>query len=124
MARREQAVPIATGFIDSASLTYHHGEHGQDFNAADKDDYLAQAKAFLEAPLTANSTIREGIRVTSKEIVRYDSATEAFAVVQADGIIKTFYKPMPRHLAPPGTPRRKTHGRPTNLDYFLDTCAK
>ena len=117
-------MPTARDFINPAALTLHFTEHGQDFGALDEADYLAQARTFLEAPLPANSAIREGVRATSGEIVRYDSATEAFAVVQANGTIKTFYKPMPRHLAPPGTPRRKTHGFATNLDYFLDTCTK
>ncbi len=114
----------ATGFIDQASLTAHFNEHGQDFGATDAADYLAQARAFLEAPLAAGGTIIERVRAASGETVRFDSATDAFAVVQAGGTIKTFFKPMPIHLAPPGTPRRKMHRFPTNLDYFLDTCTK
>lgn len=117
-------MPIATGFSDPTSLTIHFGEHGQDFSATDEADYLAQAKAFLEVPLTATGTTVEGVRAVSGEIVRYDSATEAFAVVKADGTIKTFYKPTPRHLAPTGTPKKKMHRFATNYDYFLDTCTK
>ena len=117
-------MPTATGFIDQASLTAHFREHGPDFSATDEADYLAKAKAFLERPLTAAGTVSEGVRAASGETVRFDSATDAFAVVQADGTIKTFFKPMPMRLAPPGTPRRKMHRFPTNRDYFLDTCTK
>lgn len=117
-------MPTATGFIDANTLTIHFNEHGQDFNATNEADYLAQAKAFIETPIVADSTIVERVRTSNGDILRFDNATETFASVQSNGLIRTFFRPMPMHLAPPGTPRRKMHRFSSNYDYFLDTCSK
>jgi hypothetical protein len=51
-------------------------------------------------------TLLETIRPNG-DVVRYDPTTDEFGVVNADGTIRTYYKPDPA-----------VHGYPTNLDYF------
>jgi len=116
-------VPIAVGFRSEFALIQHFGFHRADFGVTTKEDYLARAKAFLETDRATNPAILECIR-TDGDIVRFNQNTNEFAVVDSAGIIKTYYKPIPRRLARRGTPRIKTHGFRTNLDYFNHNCAK
>ncbi len=115
-------MPVATNF-DPLFRLDHYGNHGSDFSVIDAYDYESQARDFLNKPLVSGGDIEECTR-SNGETVRYDKNTNEFAVVRANGIIKTYFKPMMYSAAPPGTPRDKTHKRTSNYQYFLDECAR
>ena len=103
-----QVKPIAGGapgsFADPSKLLDHYTRHGADFGAASAAHYEQMADAFLNG--CCGTGVLQKIRANG-DIVRYDSATQAFGVVKPDGTIRTYYKPDPA-----------VHGYPTNLDYF------
>lgn len=115
-------MPIVSGFASPAFLREHFTKHNPwDFQYQDAGEYLIRAKAFLEADLTVIGA-EECIDSQSGDIVRYCQTTNEFAIVNPPDIIRTYFKPMPNHLAPPGWPARKKHFQPTNYDYFKDNC--
>ena len=116
-------MPLATRFFDYALLMEHHYEHGSDFACTDEYDYLGKACLFLNADLNANPNIQECTRLNG-DVVRFNASTDEYAVAGYDGTIKTYYKPVPAHLAPIGTPRGKKHKFLTNQFYFQDNCTK
>ncbi len=101
----------ATGFEDAASKADHFRRQGEDFAAESEAEYQEMARGFLNGPLTATAV--RCIRRGNGDLIRYDKATEAFAVMRNDGIIKTFYKP-----------QVNWHGFLSNLAYFQAECAK
>lgn len=81
----------------------HFKDHGADFGAKNAVDYVRKAQDFLHNP---------GAGVLSKtrangDVVRFDSATNAFGVMDKTGAPRTFFVPDPAK-----------HGYRTNLDYF------
>lgn len=119
-------MPVANDFESWQLRLRHYVDHGSDFGAKNSTDYCLRAKTFLNKPVTLGGDIEENQRrrggVLVEEWVRYDKITNEFAVVYTDGVICTYFKPMMASHAPPGTPRRKTHRRASNYQYFLDEC--
>jgi pyocin large subunit-like protein len=74
-------------------------------------EYEAFAIAFLNAPI--GGTILEGVRFSNGDFVRFDTSTEALAVMRKDGVVRTFFKP-----------DKAWHGFSSNLAYFQNKCAK
>jgi len=116
-------VPVATNFADTTARDTHYVAHGSELETSTPEEYEDKARAFLCAALTDNPEIEEGTR-TNGEILRYHKSANEFAVMQPDGTIKTYFKPMRIADAPPNYPRRKMHGEPTNYDYFLRECKR
>lgn len=119
-------MPVATNFASAVLLTSHYTRHKGDFSVSIETEYENKARAFLNTSLTSNSNIEEKQRkrrgILVDEWVRYDKSTNEFAIVQKDGTICTYFKPMMFNTAPPGTPRDKMHKRASNYQYFLDEC--
>lgn len=101
----------ATGFVDAASRADHFKRHGADFGATSEQAYESMARQFLNGPLSV--TIVEGVRRSNGDVIRFDRVTQAFAVMRADGVIKTFFKPDPW-----------IHGYRSNLMYFQVECLR
>lgn len=118
-------MPLALNFFNRLSLEEHFDDHGSDFCAINEDeyDYLNKAIAFLQVPLSSDADLVECIRLNG-DIVRFNKRTHHFAVVRPNGVIRTYYIPMPRHLAPLGRPVAQTHGFTTNLLYYNSECLK
>ena len=80
-------------FRDAADLSDHFRRHGAQFpHIGNEQDYLQAAEAFLNGPIGANTlecNRPQGGRV------RYDTVTQEYAVVRADGTIATYFKPDP-----------------------------
>lgn len=115
-------MPIVSGFARPELLMQHFTKHNPwDFHYKDAGEYLSRAKAFLEADLAAIGA-EECVDSQSGDIVRYSLATNEFAIVNPPDIIRTYYKPMPRHQAPAGWPVLKMHSQATNYDYFKGNC--
>lgn len=113
-------MPVATRFFDYNSLYEHFYNHGADFGATDEYVYQDMARDFLNKDLTANPHIRECVR-THGDVVRFDPTTDEFAIMGYDGTIRTYFVPIPRHLAPT-LPLWKTHPYTTNTEYFEANC--
>lgn len=103
------------------TLGIHFDKHNKwDFNCQDKAEYQQQAIQFLESDLTQSDS--EECVDSDGDIIRYNRVTQEFAIVQAPGIIRTYFKPMPISYAPSGWPPDKTHPFATNRDYFEENC--
>ena len=98
---------VAKGFHDYGLLYGHFYEHGADFGAADEYVYQESARNFLNDDLVANPDLQENIRANG-DIVRFCAVTDEYAVMSPDGTIKTYFKPVPAHLASPSTAMQKT----------------
>ena len=78
------------GFHSRRQLGEHFGKHGADFAPMTVQEYLRAAQALRDAPV--GGAIEE-IRRPDGTTSRYDRATGAFIAFNADGTIRTFFKP-------------------------------
>jgi hypothetical protein len=115
------AVPVATSFLDYYELYRHFEDHGSDFGSVDEIDYLRECREFLNADVAVATDIQECVRKSTGDIIRFNPTNDYYAVMSITGIIKTFFKPMPRHVAPPGF-RGIRHRFATNQAYFEECC--
>jgi pyocin large subunit-like protein len=101
--------------FDGIELSIHFYKHRADFVVRTERDYELEAERFLLSPM--RPTLLECNR-TGGDLVRYDTATEEFAVLSNTGLIRTYYKPVPCivRLVP------SCHGEPDNIQYFRKTC--
>lgn len=101
--------------FDRAELTDHFDKHRGDFAVANELEYEREAERFLVSP--GRPTLLECNR-TGGDLLRYDTATEEFAVLSSAGIIRTYFKPVPCVV------RRVQfcHGEADNRQYFLKAC--
>lgn len=116
-------VPRTLGFADTQRRKEHWANHRQDFGQRiSVARYEAQADRFLTDP--AGPTLRYCYR-RSGWTVRYDEATGSFGVLSTDGIIRTYFKPIPCCWVPAAyIDPRWCHIHPDNLTYFIAECAK
>jgi hypothetical protein len=64
-------------------------------------------------------------RRTSGELIRYDTVSWAFGILSTDGMIKTYFKPIPCSMLPPGYALPgDCHGHIDNVAYFQAACAR
>lgn len=101
----------ATGFDDASSRADHYQRHGAEFGFTSEVEYERAARDFLNGPLAV--TILRCIRQGNGDIIRYDTVTQAFAIMRPDGTIKTFYKP-----------KVTWHKYSSNMAYFQAECKK
>ena len=104
-------MPIARAFADSGSRADHFQRHGSEFGASSEDEYERMAREYLNTE--ASISVLDCIRLGNGDIIKYDIASQAFAVMRKDGIIRTFFKPDPAW-----------HGFPSHLEYFQVECDK
>jgi len=104
-------MPYTSGFRTRERLENHFDFHGDEFGAADEEDYERMADTFAGGP-SAETTL-ECVRVLDGAVVRWDRVTQEFAIVSADGFIQTYFKPDPRD-----------HGLSSNRAYFDRECRR
>ncbi len=78
------------GFRDAAHLDEHFHKHGAEFHAASAAEYLRLAQDLRDKP--AGGDILESARHEGT-VTRYDRSTGAFLAFDADGVIRTFFRP-------------------------------
>jgi hypothetical protein len=108
------------GFLNAKQLNRHYAEHGADFGAASPQEYGTLADAFLGGVKPAH--VHECKR-SAGDTVRFDPVTEAYGVLDSNGIIRTYFKPVPCSSVPAHQRRAiqqagRCHGHPNNLLYF------
>jgi len=80
----------AVGFANTQRLDEHYAKHGAEFGAISKQDYLRQAQALRDAP--AGGPILEAVRADGVR-TRFDRRTGAFLAFNANGVIRTYFRP-------------------------------
>ena len=78
------------GFSNRRHLEEHFRKHGAQFNAPDAEHYLALAQALRDKPVGGD--VLEAKRPDGS-FSRFDKASGAFIACNADGTIRTFFKP-------------------------------
>jgi pyocin large subunit-like protein len=78
------------GFADQRRLDEHFEKHGAEFGRITKQDYLRQAQLLRDARV--GGPVLEAVR-RDGVITRYDQQTGAFIAFNANGVIRTFFKP-------------------------------
>ena len=78
------------GFADQHRLDEHYEKHGAAFGRITRQDYLHQAQLLRDAK--AGDPILETVR-NDGVVTRFDRQTGAFIAFNANGVIRTFFKP-------------------------------
>jgi pyocin large subunit-like protein len=78
------------GFGSPRSLEEHFQKHGAEFQARNASEYLAHAQALRDAPLSAS--VLELVR-DDGVITRFDRKSGTFVAFDANGRIRTCFRP-------------------------------
>lgn len=80
----------SVGFESARRLEEHYEKHGAEFGRITKQDYLRQAQLLRDAAV--GGPVLEAVR-RDGVATRFDRDTGAFIAFNADGTIRTFFKP-------------------------------
>jgi hypothetical protein len=80
----------AVGFANRSRLEEHYRKHGGEFGSISQQDYLRQAQALRDA--SAGGQILESVR-RDGVVTRFDRRSGAFIAFNANGVIRTFFRP-------------------------------
>ncbi len=89
-ARDRAGFGPAVGFADSRRLDEHFEKHGAEFGAKSRQDYLQMAQKLRDAAV--GGPILEAVR-RDGVVTRFDRQTGAFIAFNANGVIRTFFRP-------------------------------
>lgn len=78
------------GFHSRQQLDAHFAKHGAEFGQITRQEYLRQAQLLRDAPVGGSV---EEIKRPDGTVSRFDRASGAFIAFDADGTIRTFFKP-------------------------------
>jgi len=78
------------GFRSRAQFNEHFQKHGAEFGRVTQQEYLRAAQTLRDAPV--GGAIEE-VRRPDGTVSRFDRASGAFIAFNADGTIRTFFKP-------------------------------
>ena len=81
----------SVGFRSQARLEEHYSRHGAEFGRVTIEEYLHRAQALRDA--TVGGDVLEVVRPTDGVVSRFDRASGAFLAFDADGTIRTFFRP-------------------------------
>ena len=115
-------MPHTKGFFNHRQLVRHCALHRADFGIEDEADYQAMADAFIGGAM--RSGVLQCTRASTLDIIRFDPATQEYAVATKDLIILTYYKARPCSSLPHWEHKVNCHGEPDNMTYFRKECAK
>lgn len=85
-----QPVRTGIGFHSREQLDAHFAKHGREFGQVTRQEYLREAQLLRDAPVGGDI---EEIERPDGTISRYDRGSGAFIAFDADGTIRTFFKP-------------------------------
>ncbi|HJQ57215.1 MAG TPA: hypothetical protein VJ890_09930 [Vineibacter sp.] len=80
----------SVGFANRDRLDEHYRKHGSEFGDISRQDYLRQAQALRDAP--AGGDVLQAVR-RDGVVTRFDRRSGAFLAFNADGVIRTFFRP-------------------------------
>lgn len=87
---REAAPRTSIGFRSERGLDEHFEKHGREFGNISRAEYLRLAQALRDA--SVGDTVLEARRADGV-ITRFDKRSGAFLAFNADGTLRTFFKP-------------------------------
>ena len=113
------------GFLNARQLNRHFARHGPQFGVATTIDYEEAADSFF-GPKAAH--VLECTRGRG-DTVRFDPLTDGYGVIDANGVIRTYFKPLPCNTVPLAQvvmvrAAGECHDESSNLNYFRVRCAK
>ena len=119
-------MPNTSGFLNARQLSLHYAEHGADCGANSAAEYERMADGFWAAAKPAHvhqCTRRRG------DVLRYDPSSEVYGVLDRNGVIRTYFKPVPCAAVPVAQRSAvkqagRCHGEVTNLLYFQRECQR
>ncbi len=79
------------GFRSRARLEEHFQKHGSEFGRVSISEYLVLAQTLRDAP--AGGDVLELVRPSDGVVSRFNRASGAFLAADANGTIRTFFKP-------------------------------
>lgn len=85
-----QGISSSIGFRSRNQFDEHFAKHGAEFGQVTQQEYLRQAQTLRDEP--AGGNVLE-IRRPDGTVSRYDRTSGAFIAFNADGTIRTFFKP-------------------------------
>lgn len=80
----------AVGFANRNRLEEHYDKHGGEFGNISQQEYLRLAQALRDAP--AGGPILQSVR-RDGVVTRFDQRSGAFIAFNANGVIRTFFRP-------------------------------
>lgn len=87
---RETAPRATVGFRSERALDEHFDKHGGEFGNVSRAEYLRLAQALRDAPV--GGSVLEARRADGV-VTRFDQRSGAFLAFNADGTLRTFFKP-------------------------------
>lgn len=78
------------GFQDARHLADHYAKHGGEFGGISRDEYLRRAQRLRDRPV--GGSILEAVR-DDGVITRFDQTDGDFLAADADGTIRTYFRP-------------------------------
>jgi hypothetical protein len=78
------------GFASRQKWMDHYQKHGREFGSISKEQYLLRAQELRDHP--AGGSILEHVR-RDGVVTRFDRATGDFIAFDADGVIRTYFRP-------------------------------
>ncbi len=78
------------GFRSRQQFDEHFAKHGMEFGRVSQQEYLREAQILRDEPV--GGAVEE-IKRSDGTVSRYDRASGAFVAFNADGTIRTFFKP-------------------------------
>jgi len=84
------AIRTSIGFRTKKQFDEHFAKHGAEFNGISKSEYLLLAQTLRDEP--AGGSVLE-LRRPDSTVSRYDRKSGAFIAFDANGMIRTFFKP-------------------------------
>jgi pyocin large subunit-like protein len=107
-------------------LKDHFRKHGDDFRASSAEEYERMADEFLSGK--TQEGVHDCIRSCGM-LLRYDSTNETFGILDAQSIIRTYFKPVPCSQVPyhereATRQAGRCHASPNNVIYFKAECKK
>lgn len=85
-----QVVKPGVGFASRQKWIDHYQKHGREFGSISKEQYLLKAQELRDRP--AGGDILEHVR-RDGVTTRFDRATGDFIAFNADGVIRTYFRP-------------------------------
>jgi pyocin large subunit-like protein len=89
-APQSSVARVEIGFADARRLDEHYAKHGGEFGSISRQEYLRLAQALRDAPV--GGPVLEAVR-RDGVTTRFDRGSGAFIAFNANGIIRTFFKP-------------------------------
>jgi pyocin large subunit-like protein len=78
------------GFASAERMREHFAKHGREFGASSAEEYVRLAQVLRDRP--AGGDVLEAVRADGVA-TRFDRASGAFLAFDADGTLRTFFRP-------------------------------